>query len=319
MKIRAPGTMFIVVLAAGVGGCGGGGGGGGGGSLIVGEVPFTSFQSIRPNQTAVMSGGISQTASGSYTASGTGITFTSASLGPLDTSSTVKLTYDSFNTLSAISIATPQASVSFSNTGTGNSIDCTSGLCAVSNASTSTAGIVIDGTTATALGWNYQTFGVWEGDVSPGSWQAGAISAGNPTPASAVPTVGLATFTGLSSGFYADPTGTPFITAAGMTANVDFSARSVGFSTSNTQLVNVNTLATTADNGLNLTGTLTYAAGTNQFSGPVNTGVPLSGVPLSGTATGQFYGPNAQEIGGTYGLSDGSGVSHMLGAFGGKR
>jgi hypothetical protein len=38
---------------------------------------------------------------------------------------------------------------------------------------------------------------------------------------------------------------------------------------------------------------------------------------MTGNATGNFYGPSAQEIGGTFALT-GGGASY-LGAFGGKR
>ena len=99
-----------------------------------------------------------------------------------------------------------------------------------------------------------------------------------------------------------------------MTANADFTNRSIGFATSNTQVTDLSGTTIGPNLGLNLSGNLTYSAGTNQFSGPVSTTSPA----LSGTATGQFYGPTANEIGGTYGLT-GSGVSGMLGAFGGKR
>ncbi|HEX5477193.1 MAG TPA: hypothetical protein VFX09_05000, partial [Burkholderiales bacterium] len=62
-------------------------------------------------------------------------------------------------------------------------------------------------------------------------------------------------------------------------------------------------------------GTLTYTNGINHFSGPVITG---GATPLTGNATGRFYGPSVEEIGGVYSLS-GTGLSRMLGGFGGKR
>jgi hypothetical protein len=62
-----------------------------------------------------------------------------------------------------------------------------------------------------------------------------------------------------------------------------------------------------------MTGTLTYSAGANQFTGNVAT---TGG--LTGTATGRFYGPTAQEIGGTFGIA-GAGVTPYGGALGGKR
>ena len=294
---------LVVCLAAGIAGCGGGGGGGSSPPPIV-DAPFTSWQAVQPN-TRYTIPGISQTASGMMDGSGT---VTSATLAPVDTAgSTVKVTYDSNKIPSTIAISTPQSSVTFNNS-SGNSLSCSGGVC--SGDTPTASGLAID---AVAVGWNYQTFGSWGDSPTSTTWVAGAISVGNPTPASAVPTTGNAIFTGLAAGFYVDPAGALFGTSASMNANADFSARSIGFTTSGTQVSDTNG-NTSNNSGLDLSGTLTYAAGTNQFSGAVTT----SDTKLSGSATGRFYGPSAQEIGGTYGLT-GSGVSGMLGAFGGKR
>jgi hypothetical protein len=64
---------------------------------------------------------------------------------------------------------------------------------------------------------------------------------------------------------------------------------------------------------LDLRGNWNYAPGTSQFSGSVKT---VNG-DLTGSASGRFYGPTAQEIGGVYGLTGGGAT--MLGGFGGKR
>jgi hypothetical protein len=100
-----------------------------------------------------------------------------------------------------------------------------------------------------------------------------------------------------------------------MTANVDWVARSIGFSTSNTRQVGLTAPSSggVLNTGLDFTGTLTYAAGTNAFSGPVNT----TGSTMTGNTTGRFYGPNAEEMGGVYSLGGSAGT--MIGGFGGKR
>ncbi|MCW5620010.1 MAG: transferrin-binding protein-like solute binding protein [Burkholderiales bacterium] len=61
-------------------------------------------------------------------------------------------------------------------------------------------------------------------------------------------------------------------------------------------------------------GTLIYAAGTNRFDGAVSS----ADAQLSGNASGRFYGPAAQEIGGIYHLQ-GAGLEMMMGSFGGIR
>lgn len=297
-------SVIVLGFVAALGGCGGGGS-----AVRMPDGPFTSFSAIVPNQVTVMPG-VSQTASGTSDTSGT---ILSGTVGPVDSAnSTLKLTYDTTMSLSAISVATPTSTVSFSKAA-GDTIACTSGVCAASNASGTASGVVIDAT-ASAIGWNYQTFGVWDKLPTSTTWQAGAISAGAPTPASAVPTTGSATFTGLASGFYIDPAGTLYGTAASMQAIADFTNRSIGFSTSNTQ-VSTTGGTVTPNSGLNLSGSLSYTAGTNLFSGTVTT----ANSALSGTATGQFYGPNTEEIGGIYSLQAPTGVSGMLGGFGGKR
>jgi hypothetical protein len=40
---------------------------------------------------------------------------------------------------------------------------------------------------------------------------------------------------------------------------------------------------------------------------------------LSGNSTGQFYGPNAEELGGVFFLKAGSGVESYRGAYGAKQ
>jgi hypothetical protein len=291
------------VVTAALTACGGGGGGGN----TIREVPFTSFSAVAPNETVVMSG-ISQTASGTMTVGAGGdISIDTANLGPVDSgNSTARLTYNGFGDLSGMSFSTPQSSASY---GAGQ-IDCTGGLvCTAENATS--AAVAVD---ATAFGWNYQSYGVWFKEASSTTFQIGAMSAGAVTPGSAVPTTGMATFTGLSSGFYVDTAGLPSFTSANMTANVNFGTRNIGFSTTNTMAGNLNTQSTSSMSGLNLNGTLTYGAGSSQFSGPVIS----QDLSLTGSANGRFYGPNAEEIGGVFGLS-GSGQSRMIGAFGGRQ
>jgi C-lobe and N-lobe beta barrels of Tf-binding protein B len=131
--------------------------------------------------------------------------------------------------------------------------------------------------------------------------------------------MGTASYTGLSSGIYVDPTGAVFVQGAKMQSTVDFGpARSVAFSTTDTTLAPLNPaipVTPVSVPALNLTGNLSIASGSNQFSGSVTApGTPA----LAGTATGRFYGPTAQEIGGVFSLK-GTGPQTMLGGFGGKQ
>lgn len=279
------------------------GGGGGGGSVTEpSEVPFSSFSAVAPEQTVVMSG-VSQTGSGTASA---------FSLHSADTSqSTARLSFDAEGKLSSLSLAAPRSSVSF---GAGDVINCSSGAgCGAANSAATASAALIN---PYAMGWNYQTFGVWMKEVGPSSFQAGAMSAGAATPGAALPNLASATFSGHASGFYLDGTGGQFATDAQMRAITDFSNRRIEFSTTGTLLTNLADPhgPRTTSSGLDLSGTLNYAPGVNQFSGNVST---RNGA-LGGAAVGRFYGPNAEEMGGTYGLGS-SGAQRMLGAFGAKR
>ncbi|HZD19032.1 MAG TPA: transferrin-binding protein-like solute binding protein [Burkholderiales bacterium] len=227
--------------------------------------------------------------------------------------STATLTYDSTLTLTALTAATPAGSITF-NKGLGDTFNCNAGVCGLTNGAGTASMIVIDPVTLPA-GWNYQTFGVWERAGSVVSFDAGVFSVGNPTPGSAVPTTGSGNFTGLANGFFIDATNNRFFTTANMTASANFASQSIVFTTTNTQTVNISNPSGlgSLNPGLDLTGSFTYPAGTNLFTGTV-----ASANGMNGTGTGRFYGPAAQEIGGMYSLS-GAGIGQMIGSFGGKQ
>jgi hypothetical protein len=164
----------------------------------------------------------------------------------------------------------------------------------------------------TAFGWEYQSFGIWVTGAGTGSGTYGAASVGAATAGSSVPVSGTATFNGVTGGRYVASDGSYYFTSSSMSAVTDFAARSLAFQTTGTRIT-PDFLTESATTTLNMSGTLTYSAGSNQFTGNVST---TGG--LTGTATGRFYGPTAQEIGGTFGVT-GAGLTSYGGAFGGKR
>jgi hypothetical protein len=303
--------ILVLTLTGALVACGGGGGGG-----TTAVRPFTSWSAVQPNS-KVKVNGMSQSADVSFTVAPNGdVTVTSISpFSSVDTSaSSATLTFGASRELTGLSISTPAGTVSWDKTVLGGgTIDCGSGVCLASKASGTSEGIVMD---PYSLGWNYQTFGVWETGTTV-SGNVGALSIGAPTPVGGLPSGVIATYNGLTAGLYADSAGQLFGTAASMSATVDFTARSVAFATSGTTVATPSG-SPTLNADLNLAGTLTYASGTTQFAGPVTTSHANSSDRLNGTATGRFYGPAAEEIGGVYSLS-GSGLNSMLGGFGGKR
>jgi hypothetical protein len=141
------------------------------------------------------------------------------------------------------------------------------------------------------------------------------MTAGATTPGGAVPTTGTATFNGSAGGVYVDPTGQQFLAAGNATLTTNFATQSTNYSTNGTAAVSVSTGALLPNPSiLNMQGTLTPSGSTmtingNGFGGPVST----SG--MNGKAQGYFYGPAANEAGGTFALT-GPGVQAYVGAFG---
>ena len=166
-------------------------------------------------------------------------------------------------------------------------------------------------TNSPANGWDYQGFGVWMTGQGVGG-TVGAISYGNPS--SAVPLAGTANFSGNAAGVYTNAAGVSAMTTSNMYANVDFGALTVAFGTSGTMVGNSslakNITAVSPNSSLDMSGTLAISG--TQFAGVVQTAGGMTG-----QSTGQFYGPAAQDIGGTFPVS-GGGVQSLVGAYGGK-
>ena len=172
----------------------------------------------------------------------------------------------------------------------------------------------------------YLTFGGWTncstGCTAP--LKFGMFVYGNATQPVNIPTFGTATYNGFARGLandldYEQFSGggeTEWYSQSNMTAVADFSKRTIAFETAGSvvPVTNLDTNVTTVVQAsqLNMSGTLVYAAGTNLFSGTV---MDVGG--RSGTATGRFYGPAVEEIGGVYTL--GTQENGHTGFFAGKK
>lgn len=182
-----------------------------------------------------------------------------------------------------------------------------------------------------AAQFNYSTLGLWAKPsvANPaGREVGGAFSFGVLTRGVDLPTTGGATYSGFMVGRYAgaaiDPSGATlpadtYTVGATATAVADFGARSVTFATGDTHRTAGG--ATTSDQRLNLSGTLNYAAGTNQLS---STSLSSAGYGMTGTATASFYGPASAtlppaELGGAFNVANPAGSQSMMGSFALKR
>jgi hypothetical protein len=136
---------------------------------------------------------------------------------------------------------------------------------------------------------------------------------GNTTPESSIPTSGTATYQGIAAGYTTDTNGEIGVATADFAAEADFSSHSLTISTTDTTVVLVSTGVVSMPEH-NMSGTLSYTAGSGTFNGIVSTD---SG--YTGEATGKFYGPNANEIGGVITIPLGNNVSAVALGFGAKQ
>lgn len=263
--------------------------------------------STKPSDVDVAATGFSKTTK--TTSSGTTVTSTDEN-GTLY-SPAITLTVRSDDTIRRMSMGGAYGDVSWDED-SGDIIDESGVLVTASNPTESRFGFFVNDSDP-SIDWSYQTYGIWMDGYGDASGSYGAISVGDQTPFGDVPTTGFATFSGITNGIYVDASGKSFITTGAATLNADFSARSIGFSTTGTQKTELTPVATTtAAPNLDMTGTLSYASGSPNFTGAVSSG------SLSGFTDGRFYGPAANEAGGVYTLT-GSGIESLTGAYGAKR
>jgi C-lobe and N-lobe beta barrels of Tf-binding protein B len=263
---------------------------GGGGSNVVGAAPIVH----------------------NYTGTSVTVAYSGATLGnptTIDTGATYYETANSNNILqSATFVAANGNTASFDVANGDTIVQVSPGVNGFANAAHTQSALTA---WAPYFGWSYQSFGVWTNGVGTGQVSAG--SAGTSTLGASIPTTGSATFTGLAAGLFGNATAVYYATAD-MSAVTNFATRSIAFATTNSVVSPTINGTYVSAGGLNLSGTLTYAAGTNNFNGTVNS----SGyTTMTGDAGGRFYGPTAQEIGGVFAVK--SGNYGYIGGFGGKR
>jgi hypothetical protein len=253
---------------------------------------------------------ISANTPASFTGGATSVVALDGSSVQTDSGGAATLALGGNGIFSSISASTPTSSASFS---AANGDTLQSGFFQTStialNKTETTIGVF---TNPTYYGFEYQTYGAW-GAYGNATGSSSAISVGSITPVTGMPATGSYTFTGGASGYYTDPSKFAYVTNANMTATASFDARTVSFATTGTYVSGAPSGSPILAPSLNLTGTLAIAAGTNQVSGTVTS---VSG--MSGNANGKFYGPTANEVGGTYAVS-GSNLGTFVGGFGGKR
>ncbi|HMM46394.1 MAG TPA: transferrin-binding protein-like solute binding protein [Thiobacillaceae bacterium] len=280
----------IVILAAPilVSACGDGGGGG-----TVATTSFTSWESV-PLNSIVIANGLGQESTYDYDP----VTKQVSNVVPGNVTGgySAEMQFDA-GALVGLKFITPSTSLSFAS----NQIFNVSPE--VVGATTLTSNALL--ANPVTLGWNYQTFGVWETGLDMDTGRFGAMTVGAPSPG--VPTAASATFAGRVAGSWVDTSGKGYAVLANLT--VGWSGQSLTLNTTGTG-ISEDWSTFTPNGALDMSGTLSVA-GTNGFSGTLTT---TSG--LTGNSAGQFYGPNAEELGGVFFLQ-GAGQTYS-GAYGAK-
>jgi hypothetical protein len=306
MKYEYPRICLLTLTIAGLTACGGGGGSGGVGVTVT---PFTSWNAVLPGSTIVAP---ADSQGGAYTWDAGTDKITSVTVGAQQSGGTFTQSFSAttglaqtvrFQTLSGTDITFTRGPDTFFY------LTINSDFWGVESGDGTRYALMADPILA---GWEYQSFGVWTTGAGTGAGTYGSASAGSPTPAGSIPTSGTAIYVGYAGGRHVAGDGSYFFTLATLQTSANFATRQLGFQTNFTEQT-PNLLTSSLNNNLNMTGTLSYSAGSNQFSGAVSTAGGMTG-----TAQGRFYGPAAQEIGGTFSVT-GPGVQSYGGAFGGVR
>ena len=163
----------------------------------------------------------------------------------------------------------------------------------------------------------YQTFGIIYHDLGRGGFSTGLFT-------NNIPTQGTQNFVGRAYGYYVNG-GNKYLTRAKIFIDADFDNGSATITTSETRKVkfsgNVSNDRTggsfagangsaTDDDSLNFTGNLSYNAKYKWFRGNVTAALG------DGEAVMKAYGPNVEEVGGTFRLKNADATQIYAGAFG---
>ena len=302
-------AVAVLVLASGIlAACGGGGGGGGAtrpsdtvgvsGSPDNGEPPVASLAPL--GQIPATAGHIDFTQATNLTAAPLGsaavLNGTMTPAVSLSNAPSIQIAIDGVGT--EVFTAAEASSIN-----TFFRIDTASHSDSVTTRTVTYIAPDTDDTKASRL--QFSSLGVWNAtDIATGNvTQAVAFSVGTRTAGSDIPTTGTANYNGFMLGNAFEAGGGQFAVNANAAAFADFGARSVNYSTTGSTKTDLRSGALSQAANYDMNGTLTYAAGVNALSGTVKTADGKTGA-----ATGNFYGPQAAELGLTFKATSSTGT-----------
>ena len=295
-------SMGIIALAGALAACGGGGGAGSAASGV----------SPAPAPTAQTT-----TSTTTRSAVAVGATFANGALAPPTVDPGEQSTVTVSATQNTITLMLTTGGVTYTHTFSGQNGLTTpaflTGFTAIGDGTTAPSDVLVYDASL-----NYAVYGQWEhdNDAAATSGATGDFATGSQTPAANMPISGTANYSGHAIGGLSAG-GTTYALVGTSSFAADFGARTVSGTLS---------LNATPDGGatVGLWNTVmvgaAIAAGTNQFAGTASAPAASGFVAtpaMTGTATGNFYGPAANELAGVWKLS-GTGAT-ALGSFGGAQ
>ena len=155
--------------------------------------------------------------------------------------------------------------------------------------------------------YEHQTFGVWIDGFDTTQGNAAVASVGSRTDAANLPG-NAASFSGQTVGLAQLSDGETYLADSDLTVTTsDF--RTLNIESTNTTVQNLDTFAVSSESDLNFTGTATVSGA--GFTGNI------TGTAVNGNIDGNFFGPNAEEVGGVFDSQSGS--TTYIGSFGAVR
>jgi len=303
MTPKSLSALFCVALVAG---CGGGGGGllsTGSNSTVAPPSSGTSNASAVPFTTvsAIPDTGAVRVQGQAVTAPVTTGTFGDLTLGTPDgmTTSQAEITQQNGD-VTGMRFVAGSNGVAFDST-QGDLITTANGEIYATSTDSRREAVLAD---AAGVGFEHQSFGIWANRNTAGNGNAGAGSYGAQTPTSGLPSAGtVANYAGAAIGIATERTNS-FTTLSSVAVATNFTTAVI--TSSNTR----NRETGIPERDLDF-------AGSGPVSGSGFTASIVTNGAANGTANGQFYGPNAQEVGGTFSAT-GSNVNY-IGSFGARR
>ena len=155
--------------------------------------------------------------------------------------------------------------------------------------------------------YEHQLFGVWIDGRNSNQGNIATASVGSRTDAANLPG-NAATYRGQTVGLAQLSDGESYVTDSDLTVTTsDF--RTLNLTSTNTLVENLDTFAVSSNSDLNFTGTATVTGA--GFTGTI------TGTAVNGNIDGNFFGPNAEEVGGVFDSQSGS--TTYIGSFGAVR